>query len=72
MKILLQDQETKLYCCVSPDWTADRRMARGFAEIYLARQFAREKGLLNMQVVLSYDDPLCDLVLPFLEIKKTY
>jgi hypothetical protein len=64
MKVLLRNTESRLYYVGNGDWTPDSSQARGFEQIELAIQFHRAERLTAMEVVLSYDDPYCDLVLP--------
>ena len=64
MKVLLRKTNNSHYYVADNQWTADSRYARDFGEIEQAIQVHREEKLAGVEVVLSYDDPLCDLVLP--------
>jgi hypothetical protein len=69
MRVLLQGQKSKLYYVGSMEWNADANQARDFVEVEPAIRFAQEKDMPDMQIVLSYDDPFCNLALP---IRNTY
>jgi hypothetical protein len=45
-------------------WTADADSAFDFDDVNLAIKHGREVRLPELEVVLAYDDPLCDLILP--------
>jgi hypothetical protein len=64
MRVLLRSAKTRLYCVGIDQWTQDPDGARDFELAEQAIQFGREEQLTGMEVVLSYDDPFCDLVLP--------
>jgi len=64
MKVFLRNRETGQYCAGSNGWSAKSSMAQDFETINSATQFARTQKLTGMEVVLRYDDPACDLVLP--------
>ena len=64
MKVLLRKTNNSHYYVGNNQWTADSRYARDFEEVENAIQCHRDDQLMGVEVVLSYDDPLCDLVLP--------
>jgi hypothetical protein len=64
MKVLLRNHETHLYCGENGGWTANSKQARDFGEMEQAIQFQTAERLSGMEVILSYNDPVCDLVLP--------
>jgi hypothetical protein len=64
MKVLLRKTETSLYYVGTNQWTADSSSARDFEQVEDAIQLHRDEQLTGVEVVLSYDDPRCDLVLP--------
>jgi hypothetical protein len=69
MRVLLKGQKSKLYYVGSMEWNADANQVRDFVEVEPAIRFAQEKDMPDMQIVLSYDDPFCNLALP---IRNTY
>jgi len=64
VKVLLRKQKTSLYYAGVNQWTPDPRYARDFEEVDQAIRFHREESVAEVDVVLRYDDPACDLVLP--------
>ena len=64
MKVLLRNTATRLYYVGNGEWTPDSRQARGFEQVEEAVLCHRAERLTAMEVVLRYDDPQCDLVLP--------
>jgi hypothetical protein len=64
MKVLLRKTNDKLYYVGYNQWAADSKYARDFEEVEQAIQLHRDEELRGVEVVLSFDDPLCDLVLP--------
>jgi len=67
VKVLLRQKGSSLYYAGADEWTPDPRHARDFEEVDRAIQFHRAEGVAGVDVVLSYDDPACDLVLPLRE-----
>jgi hypothetical protein len=64
MKVLLRNTKTNHYYVDNNQWTADSRYARDFQQVEQAIELQRNEQLRHLEVVLSFDDPLCDLVLP--------
>ncbi len=64
MRVVLHCTKTRLYYLGASQWTADPKQARDFGQVHDAIQFSREEHLADMEVVLAYDDPLSNLVLP--------
>jgi hypothetical protein len=64
MKVLLRKTKDSRYYAGKNEWTADSRDARDFDQVDQAIQFRHEEQLTDVEVVLRYDDPFCDLVLP--------
>ena len=64
MKVLLRKTNNSHYYVGNNQWTADSRHARDFKEVDNAIQCHRDEQLRDVEVVLSYDDPVCNLVLP--------
>jgi hypothetical protein len=64
MKVLLRKTNDKLYYVGFNQWAADARYARDFKGVEQALELQRDEKLAAMEVVLSYDDPAYELVLP--------
>ena len=64
MRVLLHSTKTKLFFVAIKQWTADPKQARDFDEVHDAIRFNREEQMTDMEVVLSYDDPGSNVVLP--------
>jgi hypothetical protein len=64
MKVLLRKTKTSLYYVGANQWTSDPKQARVFEQVEQAIQLQREERLIGVEVVLSYNDLLGDLVLP--------
>ena len=64
MKVLLRDTKSCHYYVGANQWTADSKQARDFEQVEQAIRLNRDEQLRDMEVVLSFDDHLCDLVLP--------
>jgi len=63
MKVLLRRTNTNLYYAGNNEWTEDSRYARDFDQVEEAIQFHKDEKLTEVEVVLSYDDPFCNVVL---------
>jgi hypothetical protein len=64
MKVFLRNQETKHYYAGSNGWTGNSSVAHDFETVESATRLSRAQNLADMEVVLRYEDPACDLVLP--------
>jgi hypothetical protein len=64
MKVLLRNTETSLYYVGANQWTTDSKQARDLEEVERAIQLHRDEHLTDVEVVLNFDDPLCNCVLP--------
>lgn len=64
MKVFLRNSKTSRYYVGNNQWTADSRYARDFEQVEQAIQCHQDAELTDVEVVLSYEDPLCNLVLP--------
>ena len=64
MKVYLRDAKTGAYYCSSKAWAPDRLEARNFERVENAAELVRGRGLEGMEIILAYDHPACDLVLP--------
>jgi hypothetical protein len=64
MRVLLRQTKTKLYYVSLHEWIADAGSAFDFDDVERAIKLSRDANLTEVEVVLAYDDPFCDLVLP--------
>ena len=64
MKVLLRNTKSGHYYVGNNQWTADSKQARDFERVEQAIQLNRDEQLTGMEVILSFDDHLSDLVLP--------
>jgi hypothetical protein len=64
MKVLLHSRTTDLYYVGVDQWAADPKQARDFGDIEAAIRVNRGEKLADMEAILAYDEPLCNLVLP--------
>jgi CheY-like chemotaxis protein len=63
-KVLLRDRDSrKLYAGPSM-WVADKKSAIDFERIELAEAVVTAEHLQGVEIVLSYDEPGCELTLP--------
>ena len=60
----LRNRETGQYYTTSNGWSGNGSEAHDFETVESAIDLARTQKLADMEVVLHYDDPACDLVLP--------
>ncbi len=64
MRALIRSTSTKLYYTPTGDWRADRIAARDFRAGAYAIPFAMQAGLKDIEVVLVFEDPKDDILLP--------
>jgi len=64
MKVLLRKRKTDLYYAGADRWTSDLKQAQDFDQVERAVQLHREEQLPDAEVVLRFDDPACDAILP--------
>jgi len=67
MGVFLRNRETGNYYAGSNGWSGNSSKAHDFETVENAIELARTQKLAYMEVVLQYDDPACDLVLPLRE-----
>jgi hypothetical protein len=63
-RVLLRSLGSGQYYTSSNAWSGAGSAAHDFETVDNAAQFARAQGLAGMEVVLRFDDPANDLVLP--------
>jgi hypothetical protein len=66
MRVLLQNTKTRLYYAPFNQRLTESALALDFVSIPDAAKFAFEEDLGDMEIVLSYDDPQCEVHLPVL------
>ena len=64
MKVLLRNRKTGQFYSEPNSWSSNSCVANAFETVESATRFGRTQTLSSMEVVLRYDDPVCDLVLP--------
>ena len=64
MKVLLRDTQTGCYYQEASRWTPDKGAAHDFKQTAQAVGQALESRLDHVEILLSYDDPQFDFVLP--------
>jgi hypothetical protein len=64
MRVYLRNTDTGLYYAGSGQWVPDLSGALDLGEIEYASQLACEENLAEAEMVLSYDNPACQLALP--------
>jgi hypothetical protein len=64
MRVLLREVSTGLFYVGFQQWSYETITARNFATIAEAEQHVAREGLRGMDLVLLYEDPRCEVVLP--------
>jgi hypothetical protein len=64
MKIYLRDSLTELYYGGNQTWCAEVSEAMDFDSVHTAALAAQEEKLETVNVVLRYEEPVCELALP--------
>lgn len=64
MRILLQNPQTKLFFCHKEDWTASAHLAHDFRHSQQALDFVRTRNLKDVQLVVKFEDPQWDEIVP--------
>ncbi len=64
MQVFLRNQETGQYYAGSNGWSGNSSEAHDFETVEGAVELSRTQRIAAMEVVLHYDRPACDLVLP--------
>ncbi len=62
--VFLRNHETHEYYAGIASWVCDQAGAYDFNNVETAVQLALEQKLDGLEIVLRYDDPACDLVVP--------
>jgi hypothetical protein len=64
MQVFLRNRETRQHYSGSNGWSGNISLAHNFETVESAVELARTQRIADMEVVLHYDGPDCDLVLP--------
>jgi hypothetical protein len=64
MRILLQNTRTKQYFCLLDMWTANPKAAFDFRHSRQALDFVHKQELKEVQLVVKFEDPEWDEVVP--------
>jgi hypothetical protein len=64
MKVLLRKRKTGQYYAGSKEWSGNSSVAHDFETVESAAELAWNQRLADTEMVLRYDHPACDLVLP--------
>ena len=64
MRVYLRKRGQAVYLSAAGDWVGDRGKAMDLDSVKRACEYARQQKWDGIEVVLSDDDPLRDLVLP--------
>jgi CheY-like chemotaxis protein len=63
-RVLLRDRDSKRFYAAHSTWVADKGSALDFERIELAEAVVTAERLHDVEIVLSYDCPGCELTLP--------
>src|SRR5262249_17558040 len=63
-KVLLREQDSKRFYAARSNWVGDKWSALDFERIELAEAVATAERLHQVEIVLAYDHPQCELSLP--------
>ena len=64
MRVVLKHAELGLYYAGHKHWVGDPDSALDLATIERATELSRDESFGEMDIVVTYDDPVCELVLP--------
>ena len=64
MKIILRDSLAGLYYGANHTWCDEVSEAMDFDSVQMAALVALEQNMDNVNVVLRYEEPVCELALP--------
>ena len=64
MRILIQHISSKLYYCPGDVWTANPYHGFDFRHSRRAIEYVREQGLKEVQLVVKFEDPQWDEIVP--------
>ena len=64
MKVLLRNSSIGLYYAGRKHWVSRPEAAADLGTIERALELSREESFEQMEILVDYDEPLCELVLP--------
>lgn len=64
MRVVLKHAELGLYYAGHKHWVGNPDSALDLATIERATELSRDESFGEMDIVVTYDDPVCELVLP--------
>ena len=64
MKVLLRNSSIGLYYAGRKHWVSRPEAAADLGTIERALELSRDESFEQMEILVDYDDPLCELVLP--------
>jgi hypothetical protein len=64
MRVVLRHAEIGLYYAGRKHWVSDQGAALDLRSIERAIELSREESFVAMEIMVCYDDPTCELVLP--------
>ena len=64
MTVFLRDAATGRFYAGPEKWESNRSGALAFSSVESAARCGRNQNRARLEVILAYDDPICDLVLP--------
>ena len=64
MKVLLRNSRIGLYYAGRKHWVGRAEAAADLGTIERAAELSREENFEEMDIVVEYDDPVCEQVLP--------
>jgi hypothetical protein len=70
MRVLLRHAVIGLYYAGRKHWVGDPGSALDLATIERATELSREEEFGDMDILVTYDDPPCELVLPVRRSKE--
>ena len=70
MRVLLRHAVLGLYYAGRKHWVGDPGSALDLGSIELATELSREEEFGDMKILVTYDDPSCELVLPIRRSKQ--
>jgi len=70
MRVLLRHAGIGLYYAGRKHWVGDAGSALDLATMERAAELSRDEAFGGMDIVVTYDDPSCELVLPLRRKKE--
>ena len=64
MRVFLRNSKTRLYYASNNQWAPEPEQALDLGNIEHASKLACEGGFMEAEVILAYDNPICQLSLP--------